>query len=153
MSIMQTSSLDSFELLAGTTLVSGMSLEQIRILSDSATQETYSDGESLVTWEDTRFDLLLVIEGKCEIRTSMDDVLYRLGPNSLIGEVSFLDSKPRSAKAVAMGECKAVRFPVTLLDDFERSHPDILAKLLRNIGVVLCQKLRSTTRFAEASFV
>ena len=144
---------ESFELLAGTTLVSGMSDEQIRYLAACGQQENYAAGEALVNWDDAEFDLLLVLDGKCEIRTVMEDVLYLLGRDSLIGEVSFIDRKPRSAKAVASGECKTIRFPASLLDDLETTRPEILAKLLKNIGVVLCRKLRSTTRFAEASFV
>ena len=130
---MQTSQLDSYELLTGTHLVAGMSDEQTRVLAACGKQQLYADGEALVTREDTNFDLLLIIEGKCEIRTDMNDLLYRLGSASLIGEVSFLDGKTRSAKAIATGECKAIRFPASLLDDLEGSRPDIVAKLLKNL--------------------
>lgn len=150
---MQTEPLTSFEMLTGTHLASGMSLEQAQVLADCGKPETYAAGEELAKWNDLSYDLLILITGKCEIRTSMGDVLYRLGSNTLIGEVSFLDRKPRSANAVAVQTCQVIRFPSTLLEDLEPKRPDILAKLLKNIGCVLCQKLRSTTRFAEASFV
>jgi CRP-like cAMP-binding protein len=153
MLVMQTPPIDGFELLSGTGLVSGMSLEQIQVLSGCGKLEVFSDGEALVTWDDTHYDLLIVLEGKCEIRTQMNDLLYALRAGSLIGEVSFLDKKQRSAQAFAVGECKAIRFPASLLEDLETSRPDVIARLLKNISVVLCQKLRSTTRFAEASFV
>ncbi len=144
---------DSLATFSKAGIVDGMSEEQIRFLADRGQEESHADGENLVFTENSEFDLQLVTEGKCEIRTAMNDLLYRLGPGSLIGELSFLDHKPRSAKAIAMGECRTVRFPATLLDDLESNRPDIAAKLLKNIGLVLCQKLRSTTRFAEASFV
>lgn len=150
---MQTPSVDTVDLLSKTTLAAGMSHEQVEVLAGCGTLETISEGEPLVSWDETQHDLLVVLEGGCEIRTSMNDVLSKLGPDSLIGEVSFLDHKPRSAHAIACGECKTMRFPATLLDDLEADRPDIVAKLLKNIGIVLCQKLRSTTRFAEASFV
>lgn len=150
---MSSQPLESSELLAGTGLTDGMSVEQIRVLADCGKQEDYADGEHLVSKDDAQFDLLVVVAGTCEIRTEMDDLLYRLGRDSLIGEMSFLDEKARSAKALAVGGCKAIRFPATLLDDLEASRPDIVAKLLKNISLVLCQKLRSTTRFAEATFV
>jgi CRP-like cAMP-binding protein len=150
---MPTPSLDSFELLSKAGLTDGMSAEQVRVLSDCGTQQVHADGEDLVSRDDSEFDLLVVVEGKCEIRTIMNDLLYSLGPFSLIGEVSFLDHKQRSARAIAIGECTTIRFPASLLTDLEGGRPDIVAKLLKNIGIVLCQKLRSTTRFAEASFV
>lgn len=131
----------------------GMSPEQIQVLASCGEHNSYANGEFLVTKEDTEFDLFIITEGFCEIRSPMNDVLSKLGHNCLIGEVSFLDQKPRSANAVAVGECKAIRFPASLLVDLEATRPDIVAKLLKNIGIVLCQKLRSTTRFAEASFV
>ena len=145
--------LDSFQAFASAGIVAGMSPEQTSVLYSSAKLQTFPDGEPLVTLDDPESDLMVVLSGKCEIRTSMDDILYDLGPGSLIGEMSFLDRKPRSAKAIAMGECTALRFPSSLLDDLEAARPDIAAKFLKNIGLVLCQKLRSTTRFAEASFV
>lgn len=150
---MQTPSGDGFEYLSGSSLTAGMTQEQVRVLAGCGTPENYPDGETLVKQGANEFDLLVLVEGKCEIRTTMDDILYRLGPHSLIGEMSFLDHKPRSAKAIAIGDCRAIRFPSTLLEDLEATRPDIVAKLLKNIGVVLVQKLRSTTRFAEASFV
>ncbi|HVT13709.1 MAG TPA: cyclic nucleotide-binding domain-containing protein [Fimbriimonadaceae bacterium] len=144
---------DSYELLARTGLATGMSHEQVRVLADCGKVESYASGENLVSKDDDRFDLLVVVDGACEIRTDMDDLLYRLGRDSLIGEMSFLDQKPRSAKAISSGGCKAIRFPASLLDDLEATRPDIVARLLKNISLVLCQKLRSTTRFAEATFV
>ena len=150
---MLTPPIDSFELLSGTGLASGMTLQQIRFLAECGKLETYADGDSLVTREDAKFDLLVLLDGKTEIRTAMNDVIDRPGPGSLIGEVSFLDQKPRSAKVVAVGECHVIRFPATLLDEIEVTRPDIAAKVLKNVGIVLCQRLRSTTRFAEASFV
>jgi|SRR5579862_1782596 len=144
---------DYIELFTKTEIVAGMSPEQVRVLADCGKEEAFASGSVLVTREDEEFDLLIVLEGKVEICTTMDDMLYRLGPGSLIGEVSFLDHKPRSAKAVACLDSRTIRFPASLLEDLEDTRPDIVAKLLRNIGGVLCQKLRSTTRFAEASFV
>jgi len=144
---------DSFEAFSSTGIVSGMSPEQVKVLFEAGALQEFAEGEALVGLEDGDSDLMVVLSGKCEIRTGMDDVLYALGPGSLIGEMSFFDHKPRSAKAIAIGECAALRFPASLLDDLETSRPDIAARLLKNIGLVLCQKLRSTTRFAEASFV
>jgi CRP-like cAMP-binding protein len=150
---MQPTSTDSAELLGGTGLAAGMTPEQVQVLARWGKQEVYGDGDKLIDWDDTEFDLLLVLDGKCEIRTKMNDVQYRQGRDSLIGEMSFLDHKPRSAKAVAVGECKILRFPASLLDDLDSDRTDIAAKLLKNIGLVVCMKLRSTTRFAEAGFV
>lgn len=148
-----TASADTVGLLSKTKLAAGMTQEQVQVLADCGNLESISDGDALVSSDETQFDLIVVLEGGCEIRTPMNDVLSKLGPDSLIGEVSFLDHKPRSAKAIACGDCKTMRFPASLLDDLEATRPDIAAKLLKNIGIVLCQKLRSTTRFAEASFV
>jgi len=144
---------DSLQAFSSAGIVAGMSSEQISVLYGSAELQSFPDGEPLVTLDDPESDLMVVLCGKCEIRTSMDDILYDLGPGSLIGEMSFLDHRPRSAKAIAIGECTALRFPASLLDDLEATRPDIAARFLKNIGLVLCQKLRSTTRFAEASFV
>lgn len=145
--------METFELLAGTAIATGMSAEQVQALATHGIRAAFAHGEPLVAFDDPGFDLLVVLSGSCEITTRMGDVLYRLGAGSLIGEMSFVDHRARSANAISVGECEAVRFPATLIEDLETTRPDVAVRVVKNICNVLTQKLRSTTRFAEASFV
>lgn len=145
--------METFELLAGTAIATGMSAEQVQALATHGVRAAFANGEPLVEFDDPGFDLLVVLSGACEITTRMGDVLYRLGAGSLIGEMSFVDHRSRSANAISVGACEVVRFPASLIEDLETTRPDIAVKVVKNICIVLTQKLRSTTRFAEASFV
>ena len=127
--------------------------EELAVLSGYATVVSYGDGETVVDFNETDYDLIVIASGSVEIRTAMNDVLDRLNEGCVIGELSFIDRKPRSARVVAAGRCEAVTFRHSLLTELSDSHPLIVSKVLRYIALVLCKKLRSTTRFMEASFV
>src|SRR5689334_10298683 len=96
-------SMDTVDLLSRTGIVAGMTPEQIQVLAALGKVENVCEGDPLVSLDESSSDLIVILEGRCEIRTTMNDVLSRLGEGSLIGEVSFIDHKPRSAKAVAVG--------------------------------------------------
>ncbi len=144
---------DIVALLEPLELAKGMTPEELSVLGQYAEHIRYEDGEILVDFTDTVFDLIVILEGEVEIRTAMNDLLSRLNRHCLIGEVSFIDHRPRSARAVSSGQCEAICFPSSLIDTLRTEHPQLLVKMLHQISLVLCQKLRSTTRFAEASFV
>ena len=118
--------------------------------ADCGKQEIYQDGEALVTWDDKVSIFFLVLEGKCEIRTTMNDLLYSLGRSSSSAKSASSTRSSAQRGGDRHRRMQAIRFPASLLNDLEARRPEILAKLLMNISVVLCQKLRSTTRFAEA---
>jgi glutaminase len=64
----------------------------------------------------------------------------------VFGEMAVVDRAPRSAMIVADSE---VVCDVMSLDDFERlgtTHPAIKIKLLENLSLCLCRRLRTVNR-------
>jgi CRP-like cAMP-binding protein len=53
------------------------------------------------------------------------------GPGELLGELSALDGRPRSATATAMEEVEALVMPASVFQDFLRAHPRIALRLLQ----------------------
>ena len=85
--------------------------------------------------------------------TDSDSVIAYLDGGMFLGEISLLDSKPRSASAYAQTDVMAHWFS---RDDFDKlcsEHPGIGFVILRDLGKDLSRKLRlETSRVAEYLF-
>jgi acyl-CoA reductase-like NAD-dependent aldehyde dehydrogenase len=79
-----------------------------------------------------------------------DGVLGFLEPGSVVGELSLLDSLPRSASAWSHTDVKARRLSAEAIDRLLDEHPRIGVQVYRALGRDAARKLRSTTkRLAE----
>ncbi len=77
------------------------------------------------------------------IRTVLGEPIGQIKPGMPMGEVSFLDGRPRSGTAIASGQCEIVVLPADSLLLILRDAPEMAAKTLWNISAVLCARLRT----------
>ena len=67
--------------------------------------EEFSDGETIFR-EDTPGDVMyVVLEGEVEIQVRGRSI-YTAVAGEVVGEMALIDSKARSASAVALGQCR-----------------------------------------------
>ncbi|MBX3232296.1 MAG: cyclic nucleotide-binding domain-containing protein [Labilithrix sp.] len=96
---------------------------------------------------DTGRSLMIVLDGDLVVRArssaGADEVVARLGPGEVVGELAFIDAEPRSA-TVAAGDA-----PVTVLDFTRealavlvRDTPRVASAILRNILADVARRLR-----------
>jgi len=79
-----------------------------------------------------------------------DGVLGFLEPGSIVGELSLLDSLPRSASAWSHTDVTARRLSADTVERLLAEHPRIGVQVLRALGRDAARKLRATTvRLAE----
>jgi class 3 adenylate cyclase len=99
----------------------------------------YRDGEEMLASGAAADRLLLLVRGNAEIREGGVHIAAR-GPGHLLGELAFIDGKPRAASVIAHGPAMT----------FELAGDDAVAlfgdkAFLRNLAADLCWKLRSAT--------
>jgi len=93
--------------------------------------------------------LFFVTRGELEVIVhsgnglSMDRVAL-LGPGSVLGELAFFDSGPRSAGAWAVSDCEVAAMTSDQYSAFEQSHPKLARDLLFALGRILALRLRAT---------
>ncbi len=99
-----------------------------------------SPGQTLYIIESGRVRIFILSESGQEISLNV------YGPGEVIGELSFLDGKPRSASAVATEP--TITYALRREDFFQRleAHPRLAVRLLE----VLAARLRYTTAYAES---
>jgi CRP/FNR family transcriptional regulator len=103
---------------------------------------TYTVGEHLTELNDADADLFVLIEGRVQILTHDGDLLGSSGPGELVGEISFVDGRIRTAHAVATGLVRAIRFPARDLRALMVGNKEIGFKILANLCQVLTHRLR-----------
>jgi signal transduction histidine kinase len=116
--------------------------EEIKFLRQIAVEQTFSAGQEIFKEGDPGDALYLVKDGLVEISgligQDVRHVFSQTAPGDMFGEMAVLDSKPRSACAVARRETVVYRIPsAEMLRLAERSPP-----LMLNFVRELSQRLR-----------
>lgn len=126
------------------SLFQGLNLGEIALLSSIAEEKVFEGGEMLVRQFDDKADVMVILSGAARITTFSGELISEAGSGSTIGEIALLDEKPRSATATANGTTKVAILPKRQLEDLMNREPNIGKTLLRNVGRILCSRLRAT---------
>jgi len=90
------------------------------------------------------------LTGSADVRNVFDQEIGVVDAGSLIGELSFLDGKARSAKVVSRGQTECAVITRSAIQTLRTDHPEILAIIMHNIALGLAEKLRGATRLVTA---
>jgi CRP-like cAMP-binding protein len=148
----------TIETIKGALLLRDLNEEQITKLAEIWEEESFGKGGSLIRAGDVIRNLYLVAQGICDVELQLSGthkplVVDSLKKNDIFGEMCFLDGKPKSANVL----CKE---PTTIIkmraEDFEKlmkERPDITTIVIRNIALILVEKIRTTHSAVKDSYV
>lgn len=81
--------------------------------------------------------MYLVMEGKLVV-TKMagekDVILGYINAGEMVGEISFLDQKPRSATVRAVTDSKLIQIPLKTIEDIYQAEPPWLEAFIRTLA-------------------
>ncbi len=122
--------------------ISGSSLAQ---LESSSTLRAYPKNTLLFMEGDSSGQLFIIRSGSVCVYTDDGDgrqlVLNYMGPGEYFGELSLIDSKPRSASVITVEECEMMCISRDSFHTFLRQHPECSETLLAE----LVQRIRDLT--------
>jgi uncharacterized membrane protein len=105
----------------------------------------FTAGQIVFEYGDPGDSLYVICAGQAEVfvedATGRRVVLEAAGPGEVLGELSFLDNRSRSATVVATSEVKALRMDRPRLEHFLQQHPHATMALLTAVA----RRLRQTT--------
>lgn len=132
----------------------GWSSREWDVLHAFTTDRTLSSGNVLIKRGEIERALYFVVEGELEVVTLYGDgeslgPLYRVKPGSVVGDQSFFDERPRSAKVWALRPSRLRRLGFEEFQAYSRAHPDRARELLFALGRVLSIRLRHATVFTS----
>ena len=89
------------EKLRSVPLFSGLKDKQLKSILAGAKQRAYEEGQTIVGEGEMGVGFYLVLDGGVEVKRK-GKVLAKLGSGNFFGEMSLLDSNPRSSDVVAI---------------------------------------------------
>ena len=135
--------IDIHEALRDNYLMQGLSERQISDIATIASVKTFNGGDTIVRQFAKDNDLLIVTHGKARINSFSGDVIAEATAGSVIGEMSLIDDKPRSATVLSVGETSAVSISNSDLWRLMDSEPAIAKVILLNVAKILTARLRA----------
>lgn len=105
-------------------------------------------GEMLIKEGEESSDLFYLITGKLRTFTESNGERITLGSvkeGAMVGELSFLDNRPRSANVEAVVDCELIRVPREEFQQTMEQQPEWLRKLI----VTLVDRLRESNRLLK----
>ncbi|HEX9442601.1 MAG TPA: glutaminase A [Candidatus Binatia bacterium] len=133
--------------LADMDVVAGMDAGAVALLQSAVSEVRYDAGAVIVREGDPADSIFLLAAGRATVRLKLGDGprSKRLGtitPGVAFGELALFDGGTRSADVVADAPSVCYVLPIAALDDLAARDPEIRAKLLRNVGRELSERLR-----------
>jgi CRP/FNR family cyclic AMP-dependent transcriptional regulator len=125
--------------------------EQARLLAAMETAEA-EEGDLILHKGSPSKSLLLVEEGELEI---LDDALGeavivdRIGPGGVVGEVGFLDGRPRTHDVRAGAACRLRRITRERLLDLVKDDATLFAKLTIALAELMASRFRAAVAEME----
>jgi serine phosphatase RsbU (regulator of sigma subunit) len=118
----------------------GASADVVERLVHAAVERRFSSGETIL--EDGALDreIYLIVEGSVEILKGQGDDethLGRRGPGELVGEMAFLEDRPRSATARALAPTVVLEFGEKELRKALAERPELLYRAVASLSARL----------------
>ena len=109
--------------------------------------QRYAKGERIVSELEFGADVYVIVSGEAEIsiepRAGERQVLGKLGPGGLVGEMAALTGELRSATVTATGDLEALVIPDHDFDELRERRPEIAVALVRKLAARLAEAEQS----------
>ena len=142
------SDFDKINVLSKSHLCAGMNRNEVQSVAPYFIAYQLAPGTNIYEEGDVEAFLCLIVSGSVNVCKDSglpsEQVIITLGPGETVGEVSVIDEQPRSASVASNTE--AVLYALTrrnLVEMYGSSLP-LWSKLIFNITLSLCSRLRHT---------
>lgn len=127
-------------------LFKGRKPETINALESYMETRSYKAGEMIFDGGDTGDELFLIRRGEVRILLAIDEThshhISTFGRGAFFGEMSFLDGKPRSARAVAYTDTDLYGLSRASFEKLSDDHKKVAISLLDGLARILAGRLR-----------
>src|SRR5258705_5656973 len=123
-------------------------------LFEDAIAQNLRDGEALFRAGDVGDGCYRIKTGLVKIVVASqhgeERIISLLGPDAIVGELSMIDGRPRSASVIAIADCSLCFVSRTRFQKYTEAHPEFTSYLLR----ILARRLREADDvLAAATFL
>ncbi len=122
----------------------GLSEDEVKAVAAISSRVAFKDMETVLEDEDDARSIYVIMAGSVEVTTSTGEMIARLKAGELFGEIALFEGGRRTAQVIGMGDGELARISAAHLNKLIDDQPHIGVEILRNIGRVLCKRLRSS---------
>ncbi len=121
---------------------------ELQFLEEGMESKSYAPGDQIIQTGTSADELFVLISGSVEVRLRLDGNRHQrldvFSAGMSFGELAFLDGSPRSADIVAMAPVRCRVIKRTFFDSMDTKFPELKAKILNEIALQLCDRLRQS---------
>ena len=127
---------------------------ELEVLAGVMSPKMYRAGDEICREKGEADSFFVVADGQVSIVKDVaggdEQILAELGPGALIGEMSLIDGKPRSATIRAIGDCTLLEVKKEEFESLYRANSPFALRFTERIAIDLSMRLRSADeRFLE----
>lgn len=131
------------DLLRDIALFVDLSADELTHIAERCRWIDYAAGRQIIDHLDDTTDCFLIASGSVRVivnSSSGKEITFRdIGAGEVVGELSALDGRPRSASVVALTDARIDRLSSTDLWDILQRNPDAAAVLIRRLTALVRQ--------------
>ncbi len=132
------------------SLLDGLSREEVAVVHGFLERRTYEPGDVIIRAGDAARELFLLSRGLVSVFLPLEGGarkrLATFSPGMAFGEMAIIDRAPRSATITADTPVSCDLLSLARLTALGVTHPKIKIRLLENLSLDLCRKLRKANR-------
>ncbi len=138
------------QLQASSDLLRGFTSWQVKELVLLSRLQEFRAGDRLIEQGAAGKHLYLLLEGELEVSrrdpelVGGGEVMARLGPGAVVGEIALVGNVPRLADVACLSDARLLSIAWEDLEKLRRRSPRLSGKLLINLARVLAQRLKAT---------
>jgi CRP-like cAMP-binding protein len=133
----------NIDLLRDIALFADLSEDELVRIAERCRWIDCAAGRHIVDHLDETTDCFLITSGSVRVivnSSSGKEITFRdIGAGEIVGELSALDGRPRSASVVALTDARIARLPSIHLWDILQRRPDVAAVLIRRLTALVRQ--------------
>lgn len=132
--------------LSGCSLFAGCDEAELQLLDERMETRSFEAGETLIQTGGRADELFVLTDGCAEVRLLLGNNRYQrldvFSSGMSFGELAFLDGSPRSADVIAITGVTCRIIQRALFDEIGLQMPNLKAKILNEIALQVCDRLR-----------
>lgn len=113
-------------------------------LASNGRRRDFAAGETMIQQGQEISHVFIVLDGQFSVRIGGQVELASLRAGEIVGELSFLDSRPPNATVVAVQHSRVLAIPRDALSEKLARDTGFAARFYRALGVFLASRLRQT---------
>jgi CRP-like cAMP-binding protein len=113
-------------------------------LAQSGKKVTHPVDTKLITLGEQTPTLYIVLDGELSVQTNTNFELAKIYSGEILGEMSFIDSRPTSANVIVTMESSVLEISKELLNEKLSKDTEFGSRFYRAIAMFLSQRMRNT---------